>query len=618
MHIFFSVLAMLGGLAMFLYGMRIMSNNLKESSSGTLKVVMEKVTNNPIKAFLLGLIVTGIIQSSTACIVITSGLVAAGIIRFENSIGVIVGANVGTTVTGQIIRLLDVQSDEDSLLNLFTPNTLSAIAMIVGIVIIMGFSFKNANNIGTIVIGFGLLFYGLLAMKDAVSSFQDSLGGLFTSLGDKPILGYLSGAGVAFILQSSSATVGILQAFSSAGQELTFKAVYIILCGIYLGDCVTTAIVCSIGAKPDAKRVGLVNILFNLSETILVVIAVNVVRMFGALDTLWDLPLTAGGIANTNTVFNLSCAILLLPLVGVYSKIAKKVIKDENTEVNAYQTDIEALNPTFFSTPALAFRSCYDVLTNMLHIAKDNVNASQNLLKEYDVKSLDNIKAEEKRLDYITDQLSSYLVKLSQHIRGNYHISILDQYYKLTNEFERLGDYAVNIAEAAETMQEKNVAFSETAQQELDVIRQLLDEILAYTQLAFEKRDVEAARKIEPLEEVMDDLTNALHDNHLARLRDEKCNIVAGTGFLDILSNIERISDTCSNVGVATVARVDPKVANQAHKYISALHQGKNRQFNEIYHSVHDIYFDRLPSEEPCENPDQQTLFVDELSTDIP
>lgn len=324
MHIFFSVLAMLGGLAMFLYGMRIMSNNLKESSSGTLKVVMEKVTNNPIKAFLLGLIVTGIIQSSTACIVITSGLVAAGIIRFENSIGVIVGANVGTTVTGQIIRLLDVQSDEDSLLNLFTPNTLSAIAMIVGIVIIMGFSFKNANNIGTIVIGFGLLFYGLLAMKDAVSSFQDSLGGLFTSLGDKPILGYLSGAGVAFILQSSSATVGILQAFSSAGQELTFKAVYIILCGIYLGDCVTTAIVCSIGAKPDAKRVGLVNILFNLSETILVVIAVNVVRMFGALDTLWDLPLTAGGIANTNTVFNLSCAILLLPLVGCILQDSEK------------------------------------------------------------------------------------------------------------------------------------------------------------------------------------------------------------------------------------------------------------------------------------------------------
>jgi phosphate:Na+ symporter len=273
----FNIISLFGGLAMFLYGMRLMGDSLQENSSGALKDAMEKVTNNPIKAFLLGLLVTGLIQSSTATIVITSGLVAAGIVTLRQSLGIIIGANVGTTVTGQIIRLLDLNADTEvgSILRFFQPSTLAPIALILGIMLIM-FSKKNSTkSAGNIAIGFGVLFSGLLNMTSAVDTLKDSgiIVNIFSSLGDNPFLGYLAGAGIAFVLQSSSATIGILQAFSSSGL-LTFKAIYSIIVGIYLGDCVTTAIVCSIGAKAEAKRVGIVNILFNIGKTVLVLVGV--------------------------------------------------------------------------------------------------------------------------------------------------------------------------------------------------------------------------------------------------------------------------------------------------------------------------------------------------------
>ena len=357
---FFNLLTLFGGLAMFLYGMRLMGNSLKESSSGTLKVAMEHVTNNPIKAFLLGVAITALIQSSTATIVITSGLVGAGILSLHQALGIIIGANVGTTVTGQIIRLLDVDASSGSWLRIFQPSSLAPIALIVGIILIMGVKFKNSKAIGNIAIGFGILFSGLLNMTGAVNSLSESgiVETLFTGLGDNPFLGYVTGAGVAFVLQSSSATIGILQAFSSSG-VLTFKAIYAVIVGIYLGDCITTAIVCSIGADAESRRVGVVNILFNLSKTVLVLVGVTVAQSLGQLNGLWDLPVTSGIIANTNTVFNLSCAILLLPLLGVYEKLARRIIKDEPESEDKYKEKLDSLSPAFFTTPALALRSCY-------------------------------------------------------------------------------------------------------------------------------------------------------------------------------------------------------------------------------------------------------------------
>lgn len=591
---FFNVISLLGGLALFLYGMRLMGNSLKEGQSGTLKVIMGKVTDNPVKAFLLGLLVTAVIQSSTATIVITSGLVAAGIISLNQSLGIIVGANVGTTVTGQIIRLLDVNGDS-FILRLFQPSTLAPIALIIGIIFIMFIKFKKSDNIGNIAVGFGILFTGLLNMTAAVGGLKESgiIDALFLGLGNKPVLGYIVGAGVAFTLQSSSATIGILQAISMAG-DIPFKVAYVIIVGVYLGDCVTTAIVCSIGAKSDSKRVGLVNIMYNLAKTILVIVVVFIIHKFGLLDKLWDMRMTSGTIANTNTIFNIACAIIMLPFMKLLGNISRKIIKDKATADGKYDDKIAGLNPVFFNTPAIAFGGCYDCLDAMIHASIDNIEKSIGLVRKFDGKVFDELNEEEENIDHLTDCVDTYLVNLSPHVKEDLHVRIMTEYHRVVKEFERLGDHAVNIAEDAKELSDNDTVFSEQALSELDVAFDLTQKILNHTINAFERRDIEAARHIEPLEEVMDDLTNTLHDNHLTRLREGNCSVRAGIVFLDILANMERIADICSNIGIAVIARIKPETAELAHTYTSSLHQGGDSSFNEEYIAAHTEYFGKL------------------------
>ena len=592
---FFNLLTLFGGLAMFLYGMRLMGNSLKESSSGTLKVAMEHVTNNPIKAFLLGVAITALIQSSTATIVITSGLVGAGILSLHQALGIIIGANVGTTVTGQIIRLLDVDASSGSWLRIFQPSSLAPIALIVGIILIMGVKFKNSKAIGNIAVGFGILFSGLLNMTGAVNSLSESgiVETLFTGLGDNPFLGYVTGAGVAFVLQSSSATIGILQAFSSSG-VLTFKAIYAVIVGIYLGDCITTAIVCSIGADTESRRVGVVNILFNLSKTVLVLVGVTVAQSLGQLNGLWDLPVTSGIIANTNTVFNLSCAILLLPLLGVYEKLARRIIKDEPESEDKYKEKLDSLSPAFFTTPALALRSCYDVLMTIFRASRSNLEKSLALLEKYDESVYKEIMEEEDNIDRLTDRLSRYIVELLPHLQEEYHVGILDQYYKVTKEFERLGDHAVSIAENAANLAKNDTAYSAYAISELQILEDALSQILDNAELAFQRRNVQAAYRIEPLTQVMNDMVNILKGNHLKRMSSGVCNIYADASFTNLLAEMKRIADLCSNVGMAVVIRVRPELADQEHMYSSYLRSGNDEEFNRDYNKAHDEYFARL------------------------
>ena len=580
---------------MFLYGMRLMGNSLKESSSGTLKVAMEHVTNNPIKAFLLGVAITALIQSSTATIVITSGLVGAGILSLHQALGIIIGANVGTTVTGQIIRLLDVDASSGSWLRIFQPSSLAPIALIVGIILIMGVKFKNSKAIGNIAVGFGILFSGLLNMTGAVNSLSESgiVETLFTGLGDNPFLGYVTGAGVAFVLQSSSATIGILQAFSSSG-VLTFKAIYAVIVGIYLGDCITTAIDCSIGADAESRRVGVVNILFNLSKTVLVLVGVTVAQSLGQLNGLWDLPVTSGIIANTNTVFNLSCAILLLPLLGVYEKLARRIIKDEPESEDKYKEKLDSLSPAFFTTPALALRSCYDVLMTIFRASRSNLEKSLALLEKYDESVYKEIMEEEDNIDRLTDRLSRYIVELLPHLQEEYHVGILDQYYKVTKEFERLGDHAVSIAENAANLAKNDTAYSAYAISELQILEDALSQILDNAELAFQRRNVQAAYRIEPLTQVMNDMVNILKGNHLKRMSSGVCNIYADASFTNLLAEMKRIADLCSNVGMAVVIRVRPELADQEHMYSSYLRSGNDEEFNRDYNKAHDEYFARL------------------------
>ena len=616
---FFDLLTMFGGLAMFLYGMRLMGDGLKESSSGTLKVAMEAVTNSSIKAFLLGLLVTAFIQSSTATIVITSGLVAAGIITLKQSLGIIIGANVGTTVTGQIIRLLDIDSSSTGWLQIFKPSTLAPVALIIGIVIIMGFSKgRNSKSVGNIAIGFGILFSGLLNMTGAVSALADNgvFDKFFSQLSDNPFIGYLTGAGVAFVLQSSSATIGILQAFSASGQ-LTFSAVYAVIVGVYLGDCVTTLIVCAIGAKPDAKRVGVINVLFNLGKTVLVLAAVAILKQVGLLDGIWTSVVNPGRIANANSIFNLACALILLPVIPVCEKMSYKIVKDEKVPANKYQEKLDALSPSFFGTPAIALRSCYDVLLTMFLVARENVDKAIGLVYSYDQKVFDGIQEEENNIDIMHDKASAYLASLSGVLKQDYHILILNEYYKLVVEFERLGDYAVNIAEVGQELHDKRAAFSTTAKEEIRILMDLIDSILDCAEKSFKVRDVDAAYTIEPLEEVVDDVVNVLKENHLSRLAKGECTVIAGTEFMDLLSDVERVSDICSNIGLATVARVNPELANEAHDYSQYLHSGRDEKFNKEYKDAHIRYFRRLKRYIPEIDEYQHTPRPEELSTRI-
>ena len=607
----FNVISLLGGLAMFLYGMRLMGDSLKQNSSGTLKVIMGKVTDNPLKAFLLGVLVTALIQSSTATIVITAGLVGAGILTLHQSLGIIIGANVGTTVTGQIIRLLDIDASGTSILRFFQPSTLAPIALIIGIVLIMGSFFKNAKSVGNIAIGFGILFSGLLNMTGAVNDLAQSgmIENLFTGLGESPVLGYITGAGVAFMLQSSSATIGILQAFSATGL-LTFKAIYTIIVGIYLGDCVTTAIVCSIGAKAESKRVGIVNILFNLSETVLVLVVVTVIHKLGLLSALWEKPVNSSIIANTNTVFNLGCALALFPMLTTYERLSRKIVKDEPVKESKYKDVIDALNPVFYNTPALALQSCYNLLLTILAASRANIEKSFRLLEQYDPAVHMEIQADEDEIDHMTDLVSKYMVSFLPQLKLPYHVSILDQYYKVSSEFERLGDHAVNVADHAATMKRNNTAFSPAALSELAVLESALLNILDETDQTFRKRDVDAAERIEPLVQVTRELIALLKRNHLKRMSTGECNVYADATFSDLMVEFRRIGAVCSNVGVATMVRVHPELADHEHLYFERLHAGSDQAFNAAYDRARQKYFSLL--QKPLS--DQELAASDDLS----
>lgn len=593
---FFDILSLLGGLAMFLYGMRLMGDSLKENSSGALKTVVEKVTDNAFKAFLLGIGVTALIQSSTATIVITSGLVGAGILSLRQSLGIIVGANVGTTVTGQIIRLLDLNtSGNTSFLRFFQPSTLAPIALILGIILIMTNLFRNSRSIGNIAVGFGILFSGLLNMTSAVKALQESgmVEQLFSGLGSNPFLGYLTGAGVAFALQSSSATIGILQAFSATGL-LTFKAIYSVIVGIYLGDCVTTAIVCSIGANREARRVGIVNILFNLSKTVLVLLVITIIHHLGLLDSLWDKTVNSGIIANTNTIFNLACAVCLFPMLRVYERMSDRIVRKEKEKEDPHGELIKALNPVFFTTPALALQSCYNVLITMFRLSRENLERAQQQMEEYTPARQDEVAAVEMQVDRLTDHLSRYLVDLLPHLQSDLHVSMLNQYYKVSTEFERLGDQAVNIANIAAKLSENNTGFSDSCKKELAVLQELIRDILDDAEKAFAQRSEEAASVIEPKVHVVTDLINEMTRNHFNRMSAGECSMLADAVFSNLMAEYKRVAGTCSNTGMATLVRIHPELASREHLFLETLDKNGDAAYKAVLQQTHKKYFDQL------------------------
>ncbi len=598
----FDVISLFGGLALFLYGMRVMGNGLKEGSSGALKGAMEKVTNNPFVGFLLGVAVTALVQSSTATIVLTSGLVGAGVITLRQSLGVIIGANVGTTVTGQIIRLLDLDAGGGaSWVDLFKPSSLAPLAAITGILLLLAIHTKHSDVAGQVAMGFAILFTGLLNMTAAVSPLSGSaaFAQTFVRLADTPVLGFLVGAGVAFLLQSSSATIGILQALSMTG-ALTFGAVWPIIIGVNIGDCVTTAIVCAIGSRADAKRTGVVHILFNAAGSVLVVLGMIVLRRAGRLDALWDTAVTSGVIANAHTAFRVISALALLPVCGRLEALSRILVKDDPQRGESVERELERLDEKLLASPALALSGAEDAITAMARLARGAVRGAMDVLRAYDAGAVETINENEDRLDLLADRVDDYLIRLSPRVTTGRGSELLNYYIQCFSEFERIGDHAVNLTENARELLDRGASLSPAAQRELDVLRAALDEVLGYACQSFSALDMHAARRIEPVEEVVDDLIAACRANHVKRLREGGCTAYAGVSYLDILVNVERISDQCSNLGVYTLALSDSAILSDHHGYLRRLHQGQDAEYNRRYAEAREKYFGAL------ENPERE------------
>ena len=443
--------------------------------------------------------------------------------------------------------------------------------------------------------GFGILFTGLLSMTAAVSPLSESetFANMFYQLSGKPVLGFLLGAGVAFLLQSSSATIGILQAIATTG-ALTFSSVYAIIIGVNIGDCVTTAIVCSIGSKADAKRTGVIHILFNIAGSILVIVGLMLLHSFGVLNALWDEALSSGGIANVHTVFRLVSAIVLLPVCGQFEKLSRKLVKDDVRLGENVDHELSLLDEKFFTSPAIALSGAGEAITTMARLARTGVMSAMGMLEQYDANTIEVINENEEHIDKLADHVDNYLIRLSPHMPSGHGSDMLNYYIQCFGEFERIGDHAVNLTENAQEFLDRSASLSPTAHQELMVLREVLGEILDYTYKAFAATDYEAARHIEPVEEVVDDLVATLRANHIRRVRDGQCTVYAGLTFLDILVNVERIADQCSNVGVFTLSMFDEHIMNNHHDYIQALHQGKDPVFNRAYQEAHDKYFGEL------------------------
>ncbi len=564
---------LLGGLGMFLYGMEIMGDGLKQGSGSALKNVLGKLTQNAFLGVLTGTLVTAVIQSSTATIVLTVGLIGAGILNLKQAVSIVLGANIGTTITAQLIRIMEIDSSGGSFLDFLKPETLAPIALVIGIILIMFIKKQACKNIGMIAMGFGILFEGLILMTATVKPIAatDTFKDLISKFSDMPILGILVGLVLTVIVQSSSAMVGILQAFAVGGEAMTFSAVYPIIMGINLGTCVTTAMVCSIGTTKDAKRTGVVHIIFNTIGTILFMIVMTIIKAAGGFPGLWNSGVDSGGIADFQTIFNLVTAVVLLPFTGLLVKMACAIIKDKENDDIPYP-ELAVLDDKLMIAPKLALAEVTKFSVSMASLAKENMARSLEQLKKYSTKRSEEIQETEERLDCFTDGADNYLIELSNRIETEADKRQLSMLMQCIRDVERIGDYATNFDEIAEKLHEEELAFSEDAKKELTIISDAVQEILRLTVEALEQDSDYIARRIEPLEEVIDDMVLLLKKRHTDRLCENRCSIQAGMHFVNMITYFERTADQCSSIAMLMLGKNNEEILKNHHAYLHELH----------------------------------------------
>ena len=536
----FNILNLIGGLSLFLFGMSLMGQALERRAGNRLKILLGKLTTNRITGLTTGIGVTAVIQSSSATTVMVVGFVNSGLMTLRQAINVIMGANVGTTVTAWILSLSGISSD-NVFVKLLKPSSFTPLLALIGIVLYMFFKESKKRDTGMILLGFATLMFGMEAMSGAVSGLRDlpefqNLFVMFTN----PVLGVLAGAILTAIIQSSSASVGILQALASTG-AVTYGAAIPIIMGQNIGTCIT-AIISSVGANKNAKRAALVHLSFNVIGTVVwlsifcIVKAVAVPAILGESASLM-------GIAACHSAFNILCTLLMLPLAGMLEKMVKKMIPD-----NEVIEQTEELDSRLLGSPSLALERCGQVLDSMARIAVSAMKDSIGSITKYDEEIALRIREAEEKTDHLEDILGTYLVKLTSAQLGENESAKATEYMKLIGDYERIADHAVNILQSSEELVQKDIVFSAEAQEEFNKISGAVEDILDLSYLAFKDTDLKASRETEPLEQIVDEMKEMLRTRHILRLQKGECSVDAGFVWSDLLTNLERVADHCSNI----------------------------------------------------------------------
>lgn len=576
----FSLFSLLGGLAMFLFGMDAMGNSLEKLSGGKLECKLEKMTSNTFKGFLLGLGVTAIIQSSSATTVMVVGFVNSGILKLRHAIGIIMGANVGTTVTAWVLSLTGIQGDS-FLMQCLKPANFSPLFAFVGIIFIMFAKKPQHKDIGMIFMGFAVLMFGMETMSTAVEPlsgepwFQEMMT-MFTN----PIMGVLVGAVLTGILQSSSASVGILQMLSNSG-SITYGMAIPIIMGQNISTCVTALISC-IGAKKNAKRAAFVHLYFNIIGTVVWLTVFYTLNAFLHFDFIND-SIGPANIAVVHTAFNVASTALLLPFAGLLEKLACFTIKDKEND-----DDTPFLDERFLKTPAVATEQCVAMSVKMAELSKKSLLSSIKLLEKYDEKLAQQIIEDEDKVDVYEDVLGSYLVRLSGEDLSVHDNKEVSRLLRSIGDFERLSDHAVNICNAAKEMHDKKITFSDKAKEELAVVSAALGEVVQCTVESYKTSNLEMARQIEPMEQVIDELTTEERAAHIQRLREGICTIELGFILSDVITNIERASDHCSNIAICLI-----EISNDSfdtHEYVQNIKKEAGGEYDSAYHKFKEKY----------------------------
>ena len=538
----FDVLTMIGGLCLFLFGMDLMGQALERRAGGRLRTLLDKMTGRVMTGFLTGMAITAVIQSSSATTVMVVGFVNSGLMTLRQAINVIMGANVGTTVTAWLLSLAGISSG-NVWIDLLKPTSFTPVLALVGIVLYMSCKSGKRKDTGVILLGFATLMFGMDTMSGAVAGLKDvpAFAQLFVAF-KNPVLGVLAGAVLTGIIQSSSASVGILQALAVTGQ-VSYAAAIPIIMGQNIGTCVT-ALLSSVGTSKNARRAAVVHLMFNVIGVVVLLTVFCIVKAVFAPSIL-QMPATMYGIAVAHSCFNVICTALLLPCGGLLEKLAVRLVPDGSQEKAEQPVE---LDERLLATPPLALQQCRAVAEEMAACAAEALNRGLDAFSAYTPELAEGIRRDEKRCDRYEDALGTYLVRLSTQQMGAAESEEATELLKTIGDFERISDHAVNVLESAEELRTKGLTFSKTAQRELDVLSKAVRDILALALRAFREKDMDAAGQVEPLEQVIDDLKEQMRTRHILRLQQGQCSIETGFVWCDLLTDLERTSDHCSNI----------------------------------------------------------------------